>query len=452
MLLLLTGLSCILLLFQSVHAAEPPLPSQVKTSSSSQFPLLQDLIDQTPAGKIVPLQPGVYQGPVVIKKPLILDGKGTVTLDGGGQDSVITIEADGVTIKNLRITNSGDSHDQVHAGIKMLSSNNKIHHNTIYNALFGIDMKEAHDNEIIGNDISSKDRELGLRGDGIRVWASHRNLFRENSIHDSRDMVVWYSNDNLIEHNKGWNNRYSLHFMYTGKNDVRHNQYRNNAVGIFLMYSKDSVLEHNEIRYSLGSLGMGIGMKEVDNMTIRYNTVVYCATGLYLDQSPFDPGTYNLIQGNQIGYNVEGIVLHSTLKRNIFKGNAMIDNLAEVSVHANGTAVDNLWQGNYWSSYEGFDRDQDGYGDSAHVNYMYLDQIWMDRPWVRFYFGSPIISAVNMLARLLPLSEPRLILKDESPVFVMNSPLRLAEENIHFEIPEYDEDEDYEDEDEDYEE
>ncbi|MBF0288161.1 MAG: nitrous oxide reductase family maturation protein NosD [SAR324 cluster bacterium] len=407
-----------------------------------EHPLLQDLIDKTPAGETVSLAPGIYQGPVVINKPLILDGRGEVTVDGGGKGTIILIQADGVTLKNLAITNSGDSHDQVDAGIRIVSANNQIHHNKISNTLFGIDMKEAHGNEIIGNDISSKQRDLGLRGDGIRVWASHRNLFLENTIHDSRDMVLLYSNNNLIEKNKGWNNRYSLHFMYTGKNDVRYNQYHNNAVGIFLMYSKDSILEHNEIQYSLGSLGMGIGMKEVDNMTIRFNTIVYCAKGLYLDQSPFDPWTYNLILGNQIGYNVEGIVLHSTLKRNIFKGNALIDNLEEVSVHANGTAVGNVWQGNYWSSYEGFDRNQNGYGDSGHVKYMYLDQIWMDRPWVRFYFGSPIISVVNMLAKLLPLTEPRVVLKDDAPVFVMNSSLRLAENNLNFEIPADDEDDD----------
>ena len=186
---------------------------------------LQALIEQTPEGGVVPLEPGKYFGPVVVEKAVVLDGKGRVTIDGRGKGSVLLLKADGVVVKNMIITNSGDSHDRVDAGILVRSSKNRITHNKIHNTLFGIDLQEAHENEIIGNEISSKNVTLGLRGDGVRIWASHRNIFRQNKIHDSRDMVTWYSNDNIIEENEGWNNRYSLHFMYSGGNLVRNNRY-----------------------------------------------------------------------------------------------------------------------------------------------------------------------------------------------------------------------------------
>ena len=150
---------------------------------------LQVRIDQTPAGETVLLEPGTYTGPVIIEKAVILDGKGQVTIDGRGKGSVLLIKADGVVVENMIITNSGDSHDQVDAGILIRSSRNRIRHNKIENTLFGIDLQEAHENVIIGNEISSKNFPLGLRGDGIRAWASHRNIFRQNRIHDSRDMV-----------------------------------------------------------------------------------------------------------------------------------------------------------------------------------------------------------------------------------------------------------------------
>lgn len=410
---------------------------------------LQRLIDETPEGGALTLAPETYYGSIVINKPLTLDGQGSAILDGEGTGSVITLQANGVILKNLKITNSGDSHDQVNAGITVLSSSNQILNNTIDNTLFGIELRESHDNQIMGNEISSKDRELGLRGDAVRVWASHRNTFRHNRIYDSRDMVIWYSNENIIEENEGWNNRYGLHFMYTGKNYVRHNRYHHNTVGIFLMYSKDSILEHNDIRYSSGGIGMGIGMKEVDNMTIRFNTIVYSTMGIYLDQSPHDPWAFNLIQGNQIGYNVTGVVLHSTLRQNVFKGNALVDNLSSVDVHANGTGVKNIWEGNYWSDYEGFDRDNNGYGDSAYEDYRYLGQLWLNHPWTKFYFGSPVVSVINFLSKLLPISEPHLLVRDENPVFQVTSGQLLSEENIAFEIP--DEDDDYFDDDDYYE-
>jgi len=401
---------------------------------------LQELINQTPTGGTVPLESGTYYGPVVIDRPIILDGKGKVTIDGQAKGTVIRIVANGVTIKNMNITGSGKSHDQVHAGISVTSSYNIIRNNRIHHTLFGIDMKESHENEIIENDISSFPEDLGLRGDGIRVWASNNNVFRKNSIHDSRDMIIWYSDGNLIEYNKGWNNRYSLHFMYTGGNTVRYNNYWDSAVGIFLMYSHDSVLSHNQIRHAIGTTGMGIGMKEVDNMRLIENRIVYCTTGIYLDQSPFDPLAFNMMLGNTVAYNIHGVVFHSTLKQNVFKGNQFIGNLEAITVHSKGTANNNIWEANYWSEYEGFDRDSNGYGDSSYINKIYLDQLWMDNPWVKFYYASPVLSGLNLLAKLAPLSEPKLLMIDTKPVFLENDPQRLSAEILDYQPPEIDED------------
>ena len=408
-------------------------------------PSLQQRIDALPAGFTLKLEPGIYQGPIVIEKALVLDGQGEAVIDGLGKGSVISIRADGVTLRGLSIIHSGSSHDSIDSGISVKSSRNIIRDNIIRDTLFGIDLWESHENVIEGNEISSKPVELGMRGDGIRAWASNSNLFRENRIHDSRDMIVWYSYNNRIENNQGWNNRYSLHFMYTGANTVRGNRYWDNMVGIFLMYSKDSLIEENHIRHSIGPSGMGIGMKEVDNMRILKNTIVYCNSGIYLDQSPHDPLTFNLLLGNTLAFNVQGLVFHSSLKQNVIKGNAMLANLEPVAVHAKGSAVKNHWEGNFWSDYEGFDRDRNGYGDRSYQSLVYFEQLWMNDPWMKFFYGSPVISMLNLLAKIAPISKPRLLLTDPQPLFEKNESLRLSETNLAFEIPELDE-EDLEDE------
>jgi nitrous oxidase accessory protein len=408
--------------------------------------VLQDLIDQTPEGGIVSLEPGVYVGPATIDKPVVLDGKGRATIDGQGKGSVLLLQADGIVIKNLIITNSGDSHDRVDAGILVRSSRNRIHNNRIKNTLFGIDLQESHENLITNNEISSKDLKLGLRGDGIRVWASHNNIFRKNFIHDSRDMVIWYSNDNIIEENKGSNNRYSLHFMYSGGNQVRKNSYHHNSVGIFLMYSRDIILEQNVVRYSLGSTGVGIGIKESDNLTIQNNEIVYCSAGIYFDISPYQPDKYNFVKANTIAYNVAGITFNSTVSRNIFKGNAFIDNLDTLKVNGNGVATGNLWEGNYYSDYEGFDRNMDGYGDFIYNHDIYLDTLWMSNDWMLLFYGSPVVSVINLLAQLAPIAEPRRLMTDLKPIFSPTSPVLLSEANLRYDPPVIDmEDDDDED-------
>ena len=396
---------------------------------------LQALIEQTPEGGVVRLEPGRYTGPVVVEKAVILDGKGKVTIDGQGKGSVLLLKADGVVVKNMIITNSGDSHDRLDAGILVRSSRNRILNNQIDNTLFGIDLQEAHENEIIGNEISSKNVTLGLRGDGVRIWASHRNIFRQNRIHDSRDMVIWYSNDNIIEENEGWNCRYSLHFMFTGGNLVRRNTYHHNTVGIFLMYSRDITVEQNVVKYSLGGTGVGIGLKEVDNMTIRNNKIVYCTAGFYFDLSPFQPDRYNFLKANIIAYNVIGADFNSTLSRNILKGNAFIDNLETVRVRGGGVAYENLWEGNYYSDYEGFDRDKDGYGDFVHNHDIYLDTLWMNNDWMLLFSGSPVISVLNLLAKLAPISEPKRLMIDPKPVFSPKASVLFSEANLSYDPP-----------------
>ena len=409
-----------LLLFANTAAAQPSL---------------QKLIDETAAGGRVALGSGPYRGSVVLDKPVILDGRGEVALDGEGKGTLITIASDGAVVKNMLLVNSGDSHDRVDAAIRVNSSFNTIAGNRISNTLFGIDLQQAHNNRIVNNDISSKNVKLGIRGDGIRVWASHRNLFRKNKIHDSRDMVVWYSNDNLIEDNEGWNNRYSLHFMFAGGNRVRRNTYHHNTVGIFLMYSRDAVVERNSVSYSLGGTGVGIGLKESDNLTIQFNEIVYCSTGLYFDLSPFQPDQYNFVKANKIGFNITGVGFNSTLPRNIFKGNAFIGNLETVEVHANGTAAKSVWQGNFYDEYKGFDRDRNGYGDSPFYKRAYMDQLWMSDDWIRFFYGSPVIGMVNFLSRLAPITEPRLLFADHSPVFRSSEAVLLSDSNLSYAPP-----------------
>jgi nitrous oxidase accessory protein len=223
--------------------------------------------------------------------------------------------------------------------------------------------------------------------------------------------------------------------MYSGGNIVQRNTYHHNTVGIFLMYSRDVVVKHNVIRYSLGGTGVGIGLKEADNITIQNNKIVYCTAGLYFDLSPFQPDRYNFIKANTVAYNVIGIDFNSTISRNILKGNAFIDNLETVRVRGNGVASENLWEGNYYSDYEGFDRDKDGYGDFVHNHDIYLDTLWMNNSWMLLFYGSPVASVINLLAKLAPISEPRRLMTDPKPVFSPSASVLFAETNLKYDPP-----------------
>jgi len=380
--------------------------------------LLQDAIDKAAAGSIIKLPAGVYKGSIVINKPLSIIGKEDgVIIDGEGNGTVIKTTGSYITLKNLKIVNSGSFHHSIDAAISMQKGSQcEISNCIIDDCLFGIDAQMINNSIIADNHIKSKDFDLGLRGDGLRLWYSNDNIIRHNTLIKSRDMVVWYSHGNLIEENIGQYGRYSLHFMYAGKNIVKNNHYKFNSVGIFFMYSQDTIAIGNTIQSSLGATGMGLGLKDVSNFTIKDNTIIYCAQGIYIDRSPFEPGTHNWINNNKILYNSEAIHFHSLSEHNTVKNNIILGNIEDVINDSRGSKTnENDIEGNYWDNYTGFDRNNDNIGDTPHKVYQYADQLWVYNPNVKFFYGSPVISLLNFLAKLAPFTKPLFLLEDKKP-------------------------------------
>ncbi len=388
----------------------------VSEGAAKEYPSFQDLVDAAKPNDVLVPPPGIYSGPVTIEKPISIDGRGKVTIDAGGKGSVIFLDTDGATIKNLRLTNSGESHNDIDSGVQVRGNFNVIKDNVIDNCLFGIDLGQAEHNIVRRNKISSKPVELGMRGDAIRLWYSFNNKIMDNHVRNSRDIVVWYSKDNLISGNDARGGRYSLHFMYSQYNEVTKNHFENNSVGIFIMYSDGVIVKDNYIAHATGATGMGIGFKETSEVVVSGNQILYCATGLYLDVSPYQPDTINKIEDNLIAFSGIGILFLNDWKGNIFKRNRLKGNITQVAVGGAKTAKRNEWTGNHWDDYAGFDRDADGIGDSPYELYGYADRIWMDVPTTRFFKGSPVLEVLDFLERLAPFTSPDMVLRDEKPL------------------------------------
>lgn len=390
-------------------------------SKTTEYPPFQELVDATaPNGTLVP-PPGTYAGPVVLEHPITIDGRGQVTIDAGGKGSVIYVETDGATIKNLHLTNSGDSHNNMDSGVQVKGNFNVIKDNLIDDCLFGVDLAQSEHNIVRRNRISSKDLDLGMRGDAIRLWYSFNNKVTDNVIRNSRDTVVWYSRDNLIARNDARGGRYSLHFMYSERNEVIGNHYEDNSVGIFLMYSDSVVVKDNYIAHAIGPTGMGIGFKETSDVEVTGNRILHCATGIYLDVSPYQPDTTNRITDNLIAFSGIGVMFLNDWTGNLFERNRFKGNITQVGVGGARTAKRNTWKGNFWDDYQGFDQNGDGIGDSPYELYSYADRIWMDVPAARFFKGSPVLEVLDFLERLAPFTDPEMVLRDQSPLMTAES-------------------------------
>ena len=250
-------------------------------------------------------------------------------------------------LRGLHLTGSGDSHDTDDSCLDVRGNKNLIEDLKIDNCLFGIDLKQSSDNIVRGNTIRSKDLDLGVRGDGLRLWYSNNNLIEKNEIIDSRDMVAWYAHRNIFRENLGRRSRYSIHFMFANDNIVEGNQFYDNAVGVYFMYTEGGVARNNIISHATGATGMGIGFKEASGTLIENNEIIYCGIGIGSDLSPFQPDSTIEVRGNRFAYNGIGIMFNSETGGNNMVDNIFEGNLTQVSYGGHGdnnNNARNVWQ------------------------------------------------------------------------------------------------------------
>ncbi|MCM8567126.1 nitrous oxide reductase family maturation protein NosD [Thauera linaloolentis] len=400
-----------------VHKPVELIPLYLRAKRIHGLQPFQELVDKAPEGSVLAVPAGHYAGPVHLKKRLSIEGQGEVVIDGGDKGTVFVVEANGAVLRNLTITGSGESHDSDDTCLNIRGHGNLIEKLKIADCLFGIDLKQADRNIVRGNTVRSKDFELGVRGDGIRLWYSNDNLIEDNLVTDTRDMVAWYSHRNIYRGNEGRRSRYSIHFMFANDNVVENNRFYDNAVGVYFMYMEGGVARNNVISHATGATGMGLGFKESSDILIENNEVIYCAVGVGSDLSPFQPDTTIRFVGNRFAFNGIAIQLTSELGGNELLGNTFEGNLTDVFQGGRGGGVKNRWVGNYFDTYQGFDRDGDGHGDTPHEDYAYADRLWMEIPNARFFKASPVLELLDFLERLAPFSAPGLQARDEAPLY-----------------------------------
>jgi nitrous oxidase accessory protein len=363
-------------------------------ATASDFDLLA-AIDAAPTGATVTVPAGTYAGPLVIEKSMTLAADGRVVLDGGGEGDVIQIKAPDVTIRGFVIRHTGDSLDRENAGVTVLAPRATIEHNVLEDVLFGIYVKAGVDSVIRGNTIGGKDLAVQRRGDGIRIWQSHRTLIEDNVVRHSRDAVMWFSDGVHLRNNRIIDGRYGLHFMYSDGNIIEDNHLEGNSVGAFLMYSKGLTLRRNVFARNRGPSGFGVGLKDMDSTVAEDNLFLGNRVGLHLDSSPSSMRVTDTFTRNIFAFNDIGIAFLPAVQRNRFQVEG---------------------RGNFWSDYRGYDLDGDGLGDLAYRSESLFENLMDREPKLRLFLFSPAQQAVEMAAKAFPMVMPQPKFSDEAPL------------------------------------
>ena len=387
--------------------------------SSLSANILQKTIDSAPFGATIKLPSGIYEGSIVINKPLnIIGNTKDVIIDGAANSKVITINSSNVTLENLTIQNSGSNMHSLDSAIFIKKSKNiKINECKILDSLYGIDMYMVENSVISNNYITSKDYDISLRGDALKIWHSHNNLISHNTITKSRDLNLNYSNNNQIINNNISNSRFALKISYSKDNLIKNNIFKYNSVSLMLMMNENSKVLNNSILSSKGAAGIGVMLQGGSKTIFDSNTLKYNAKGIYIDSDPNEQTIKRYITNNDISYNKEAIRFHLTIRQNIITNNIFEGNIDDIVKSTAGyKTMLNKVEYNYWDRYAGFDTNNDNIGDTPHKMHQYFDRLWQHNNKVKFFYGTPIMGLLNFMAQVAPFIDPVLLLEDTKPI------------------------------------
>lgn len=382
---------------------------------------LGEALSQAVEGAALQLQNGVYDGKIVIDKPLTIRGVEGTLIQGDGKGTVITIDAPDVLISGVTITGSGLLLETMDAGVLITTEGDRarIEDSHLQGNLIGVNVKGPDDAIIRGNKIVGRqDLRPNERGNGVHLWNTPGSMVEKNYFRHGRDGIfVNTSKKNVFHGNKFEKLRFAVHYMYTNQSEVSGNVSIGNHLGFALMYSDRLTMRNNR---SIRDRDHGIMLNYANHAEITGNVVENggekCVFIYNSNRNLFEE---NRFEGCPIGVHFTG-----GSADNQFTANAFIANETQVKY------VGSRWldwatdgRGNYWSDHAAFDLDGDGIADSAYRPNDLMDQVLWAHPLAKLLINSPAVQLLRWVQTQFPALYPGGVI-DTSPLMV--SPDRAA--------------------------
>lgn len=392
------------------------VPNTIKASDITVSPdgpvsSIKEAIEMAAPGAHIRVESGVYtESNIEITIPLTLEGIGYPVINGNLEGHILIARADSVSISGFELKNTGRSHVRDYAAILIDRGKDVlIENNRIDNAFFGIYLSETERGIVRGNEIRAYERRESSSGNGIHLWNVKEARILDNIVEGQRDGIyLEFVEDAEISGNRSnRNNRYGLHFMFSDNCIYRNNTFNENGAGVAVMYSKNVDMIGNKFENNWGTSAYGLLLKDINDSRIEHNR--FYRNTVAIDSE----GSNNVdIRRNHFELNGWAVNIKSSSRGNRFTENNFIEN--SFDVRTDSPRNPNLFEGNYWSHYEGYDLDRDGIGDVPYRPVRLFSIIIQRQPESLILLRSMLITLLDAAERIMPVLTPETLV-DEKP-------------------------------------
>lgn len=376
---------------------------KIEVGSTQKIKSIKKAIAIAKDGDTILVHKGTYrEGNIIIDKKIVLLGKDYPVLDGQKKFEILSIKADNVVIKGLKIIRSSYASMEDPAAIKVYSHNYvHIENNILDDNFFGIYIQNGRHCIIKNNKLTAYGKEEQKLGNGIHCWKSNDIQVIANTIQGHRDGIYFeFVYDSIIWRNISQKNiRYGLHFMFSHNDSYITNTFRSNGAGVAVMYSNDVKMFNNKFDENWGQSAYGLLLKELNDGQILGNIFIRNTAAVYMEGSNRMKFENNLFQENGWAMVVQASCDDNEIVNNNFIGNTF-------DMGTNGSLVLNKFDSNYWDKYEGYDLDKNGFGDVPYHPLSLFAVLVESNPSTMLLYRSFMITLLDKSEKVLPSITP----------------------------------------------
>lgn len=375
----------------------------IDVCASCQVSSIQEAINIAQPGDTIWVKKGNYnEWNIAVDKRLTIIGEDYPVIDGKDKGEVMRITADSVTIDGLFIINVGTSYTSDHAAIRVVKSREFTIRNVVLERLFfGIFIEKSHHGQIYNNKIIGDAQDEYNSGNGIHLWHSTNILISKNIVQGVRDGIYLEFADYIeVKENVSRENlRYGLHFMFSNNDVYTNNEFINNGAGVAVMFSKKIQMYNNLFKDNWGSASFGLLLKEINDLEVKDNIFQDNTVAINVEGANRVNYVNNQFISNGWAFKVRGACYSNLITGNNFSNNSF-------DVSYNSRINDNLFEGNYWSKYSGYDLDRDGTGDVPYRPVKLFSYIVNQTPETIVLLRSLFIDIIDFSERVSPVFTP----------------------------------------------